>query len=415
MGVSELELRRDTSLGLEAAGRVLAEIGAATGASSTDLASWERALQELSGFADDAHRNKYAHEVFALLARGGTFLGRDGEPIAIAPHDLPPSLTLSLDTTLHTESGAEYPGAEWFPTSCTNKCDATRAGNPIEYVVIHDTEGGWSASVATLQNDPGKSVQYIVNTDGHVGQFVTEATTAWHAGNYWYNQRSVGIEHVGYYQQPYPTAQYVSSAKLVDYLTKKYPVAKDRAHVIGHDQVPNGKVMAQSSPACPDAPAKCESGSSYGGSNNHRDPGDWEWCTYMPRFGGTCKCDDVTARLTCSADKTEAVRCVNGSPQLLVCDGAGGCATSSGGQDDVCHQAPVPDAGGPSQDASVAPPRSDGGSGGGSLDASTTSPSAAAQQDAGCSQAPGSAGSIASMALVGLALIASRRRPRARR
>src|ERR1019366_5051283 len=106
-----------------------------------------------------------------------------------------------------------------------------------------------------------------------VGQFVPESYTAWHDGNYWSNQRSIGIEHVGYFTQPYPTVQYVESAKLVTYLTGKYPVPKDRAHVIGHDQVPNGNVLPQSDPACSASPATCEMGTSYGGASNHRDPG----------------------------------------------------------------------------------------------------------------------------------------------
>ncbi len=239
MGASELALRQDTDTGLEAGARVLAELGSEHGAHGGDLASWKDAIEELSGFSDAAHREHYAHEVFALLASGGTFPGRDGESVTIAAHpELPPTLTLDVSDALHTLGKAEYPGAEWIPTSCTNKCDTTRGGATVQYVVIHDTEGGWNASVATLQNDPGKSVQYIVGQDGHVAQFVPESYTAWHAGNYWYNQRSVGIEHVGYYKQPYPEAQYASSAKLVGYLTGKYKVKKDRAHIIGHDQNP---------------------------------------------------------------------------------------------------------------------------------------------------------------------------------
>ena len=263
---------------------------------------------------------------------------------------------IAIDVTIPEQTMSnlpEYSGAEVFVTSCTNKCDTTRGGNSVDYVVIHDTEGGWDASVATLQNDPGKSVQYIVGTDGTVGQFVPESYTAWHAGNYWYNQRSVGIEHVGYYNKTFPDAQYASSAKLVAYLTKKYGVAKDRAHIVGHDQIPNGNVMAESSPACSSAPSTCESGSSYGGAGNHRDPGDWEWCTYMPRFGGTCKCDDVWNLWNCSSDKAQAFRCNNGKVELEQC--TAGCVVEPVGQDDQCNQDPAP------PDAGAPPPSDDAG------------------------------------------------------
>src|SRR5581483_7657813 len=155
-GQSELSLREETDLALDAGARVLAELGTKTGATA-DLASWEAAIEEMSGYQDDAHRHEYAHRVFALLAAGGKLAGRDGETIVLPSHpDIPISLTVDLSSTIRI-AGAEYPGAEWFPTSCSNKCDTTRGGNSITGIVIHDTEGGWDASVSTLQNDPGKS------------------------------------------------------------------------------------------------------------------------------------------------------------------------------------------------------------------------------------------------------------------
>jgi N-acetylmuramoyl-L-alanine amidase-like protein len=243
-GQSELTLRQETDLALDAGAKVLAELGAKTGATD-DLASWQAAIEEMSGYQDDAHRHAYAHRVFAVLASGGKLAGRDGEMIVVPAHpDIPISLTIDLDSTIHIE-GAEFPGAEWFPTSCVNKCDTTRGGNAISRVVIHDTEGGWDASVATLQNDPGKSVHYIVGTDGRVGQFIPESYTGWSVGNYYYNQRTVSIEHVGYSTKPYTEKQYAASAELVKYLDKKYNVAPDRNHIIGHDQVPDGTNVAK--------------------------------------------------------------------------------------------------------------------------------------------------------------------------
>lgn len=333
LGASETDIRSDADLGLRAGALVLAKLGRDRGARASDLQSFELALEDLSGFADSFHRARYAREVFAALQSGGTFDARDGATIALAPHaEIQIPILSEPEHTMTTLP--EYPGAEVFPTDCTNKCDTTRGGASVGFIVIHDTEGGWNASVATLQNDTGKSVQYIVNTDGTVGQFVPESYTAWHDGNYYYNQRSVGIEHVGYYEQSYPDAEYAASAKLVAYLTNKYDVPKDRDHIVGHDQIPNGSVMAESSPFCESSPSTCETGTSYGGASNHRDPGDWEWCTYMPRFGGTCKCNDVTNLWNCSADKTEAVRCTNGKVELQQC--TAGCIVKAIGSDDEC-------------------------------------------------------------------------------
>lgn len=334
-GMTEIELRTDADLALEAGAMVLGELGKKTGATKGDLASWSKAIEEMGGFGDDAHREKYVHEVYATLARGGTFEGRDGETIVLGAHrELPPSLTIDVSFKVKTLAGAQYPGAEWFPTSCSNKCNTSRGGAPVEYLLVHDTEGGWNASVATLQNDPGKSVQYIVDVDGRVGQFVSEETLAWHCGNSFYNARSIGIEHVGYSTKPYPEAEYAASAKLALHLTTKYKIPRDRAHIIGHDQVPNGNKIASSSAPCGSSPKQCQSNTSYGGASHHTDPGIFEWAVYMQRFGGTAKCNDVTPIWNCSNDKTHAFRCAGGLVEVNAC--TGGCTVMPNGVDDVC-------------------------------------------------------------------------------
>ena len=427
-GTSELALRQDADLALEAGALVLAELGDRTGARADDLASWKTALEELSGYADAAHREEYAHRVFAALARGGRFPARDGETIDLPAHDLPPTLTLDLSSQLHTLATAQYPGAQFFPTSCVDKCTLGRAGNAVKYIVIHDTEGGWDASVATLQNDPGKSVQYIVGTDGKVAQFVTEDTTAWHAGNYYFNQHSVGIEHVGYSSKPYTEAEYAASAKLVDYLAKKYSVATNRAHIIGHEQIPNGTKISESAAPCGNAPTSCEASLSYGGAGHHTDPGVWEWATYMPRFGAAAKCNDVTDLWNCSYDKKKAFRCAAGKVAVDTCDGAGACEIKPNGQDDVCHTATKPTSTPPSTStptdpsATGAPTDMPGvaqATGAQVTGDDSSNHAAASDQDGGCSvsrrpasdSTSGSAAGFALMAIAGV-LAASRRRPR---
>jgi N-acetyl-anhydromuramyl-L-alanine amidase AmpD len=343
-GTTELDLRRHSDLALDAGALVLAELGAKTGARTEDLASWSAAVDEMSGFSDDAHRENYVHQVFATLARGGRFTARDGEVVVLAPHDLPPSLTLDVSSKLRLLAGeAQYDDAEWIPTSCTNKCNPTRGGAKVEFVVVHDTEGNWNASVATLQNDPNKSVQYIIDVTGRVGQFVTEEVTAWHGGNSSFNARSIGIEHVGYATKPFAEAEYVASAKLVDHLTTKYDIPRDRAHIIGHDQIPNGNKIAKDSPPCALSPTECQKSLNYGGASKHTDPGIWEWATFMPRFRGNAKCNDVAKTWTCSNDKTQAFRCAGDTVELQTCDGAGACEAGSadaGDADDVCNVAP---------------------------------------------------------------------------
>lgn len=418
-GKTELELRKDGDAALEAGALVLAELGQRTGARAGDLASWKDAIEEMSGYADDAHREEYAHRVFATLARGGMLDARDGEKVALPKHDLPPGLTLDLSFKLHSLAVSQFPGAQWIPTSCANKCDLNR--EKTQYIVIHDTEGGWDASVATLQNDPGKSVQYIVGTDGRVGQFVTEETTAYHAGNYFYNQRSVGIEHVGYATKPYTEASYAASAKLVDYLAKKYGVPRDRAHIIGHDQIPNGTKISQSSAPCSDSPKGCEGNLSYGGAGHHTDPGVWEWPTYMVRIKGAAKCNDVTTLWNCSNDKKSAFRCAAGKVTVETCDGAGACEVKPNGQDDVCHTATKPASTPPpaSTDPGTAAPPSETSGTAETTGAPVTVPGseleAPPSADAGgCSMTPGpgraSSGTALGLMLLAASFLASKRR-----
>jgi N-acetyl-anhydromuramyl-L-alanine amidase AmpD len=426
---TELALRQDTDLALVAGARVLAELGTKTGARADDLASWKSAIEDMSGYADDAHREEYAHRVFATLARGGDLDGRDGEKLTLARHDLPPTLTLDISSSLHTLTTSQFAGAQWIPTSCNNKCTIGRAGNSVEYVVIHDTEGGWDASVSTLQNDPGKSVQYIVGTDGKVAQFVTEETTAWHAGNFYYNQRSVGIEHVGYASKPYTEAEYAASGKLVSYLTKKYGIAPDRAHIIGHQQIPNGSNISESAGPCLTSPTACAANVDFGGADHHTDPGDWEWATYMPRIGGAAKCNDVTNLWNCSYDSKKAFRCAAGKVAVDTCDGAGACEIKPNGQDDVCHAATNPTSTPPStatpMDPAIGAPTDMPGvaqtTGAQVAGDDSSNHAAATDQAGGCSVSRRPAGestsgsasrcAFALMAIAGV-LAASRRRPR---
>ncbi len=94
-----------------------------------------------------------------------------------------------------------------------------------------------------------------------------ERDIAWHAGHWATNERSIGIEHEGYVDDPgrwYTSAMYAASADLVAELATRLGISIDRDHIIAHAEVPG-----------------CSS-SRGGGTGCHTDPGNgWDWDAYM--------------------------------------------------------------------------------------------------------------------------------------
>jgi N-acetyl-anhydromuramyl-L-alanine amidase AmpD len=153
-----------------------------------------------------------------------------------------------------------YPSAEWQPASTSNYTAANRPSTyPLDYVIIHVTQETYPNTLSIFQNPKKKvSAHYLVRSaDGHVAQCVREADVAWHAGNWDYNTRSIGIEHEGWVDRRayFTDALYEQSARLTAAICAKYGLPKDRAHVIGHYEVPG---------------------------TDHTDPGpNWDWTRYI--------------------------------------------------------------------------------------------------------------------------------------
>jgi len=161
-----------------------------------------------------------------------------------------------------------YPPIEYVPAAPANY-DAGRT-MAITQIVIHETDGMWFSAVNWFQNPRSRvSAHYLVRAwGGGILQFVAEADTAYHARVA--NPYSIGIEHEfdprhGVY---HTDAQYRSSALLVCAIARRYGIPTDRAHIIGHNEVPG---------------------------TDHSDPGPtWNWTYYMSLVRA------------CSADRAEA-------------------------------------------------------------------------------------------------------------
>lgn len=125
--------------------------------------------------------------------------------------------------------------------------DATRA--PIDRVIIHTMVGTTASANARFNTPYQASAHYGVSLDGSIVHWTDEDNTAYHAGNYPMNQRSIGIEHEdnGNYNGVRPDILYASSARLVKDICKFYNIPIDRNHILEHKQVSDQPT------ACPDA------------------------------------------------------------------------------------------------------------------------------------------------------------------
>ena len=180
----------------------------------------------------------------------------------------PSSASASTSNLALISATPDYPSATWVPADPSNYSVADRTHDyPIDMIVIHDIEGTASTAVRLFRT-PGYagSAHYVIDYDGSITQMVQEKDIAWHAGNWDYNTRAIGVEHAGFAATGgYTTAEYQASAQLVASICSRYGVPMDRAHVIGHSQVPD-----------PNHPGL------YGGVDHHTDPGPyWNWNYYM--------------------------------------------------------------------------------------------------------------------------------------
>jgi hypothetical protein len=97
-----------------------------------------------------------------------------------------------------------------------------RQGKQIEFIVCHWIVGTLGAADAAFQSKTRQvSAHYGLNA-GAVHQYVHEGDTAWHAGNFDINCKSIGIEHEGGPNLPITDGTYERSAQLIAQICKRY-------------------------------------------------------------------------------------------------------------------------------------------------------------------------------------------------
>ncbi|MGX1246645.1 N-acetyl-anhydromuramyl-L-alanine amidase AmpD [Streptomyces pseudovenezuelae] len=285
-GLSAGDLRTDPAANVAGGAALLAAAQKDLGEPlSQDPADWYGAVARFSGADDSATAAAYANDVFDVLRTGGERTTDAGQRVALAARpELAPDTAQLARTGLRTLSAAntECPksvSCEWIPAPYEEFGDNDYgnhdlgdrpASQSIKYIVIHDTEGAWEGVLNLVQDPTYVSWNYTLrSTDGHIAQHVKAKDVAWHAGNWYVNAKSIGLEHEGFLANPdawYTEAMYRSSARLVKYLSAKYGIPLDRQHILGHDNVPGPTTSTV--------------------AGMHTDPGPyWDWRHYFELLG----------------------------------------------------------------------------------------------------------------------------------
>lgn len=309
LGVSVDQLRQDLSANINGGAAILRDDALQTSSTHTlpgNLAGWYGAVAVYSDATLHSTALLYADNAYKILQEGFSAQTEQGETVTLSPQAVQPNTTtanspkaMMATTTAALPAGCtndgnvDYPGAidcilnpQTYDCNITptNTCNFTGSDRPnsctinnapqpstviqpctIDQIAIHDIEGSATSALNVFQDvNSHESVHYIVDSDGTVYQVLREHDIAFHVGNFWYNEHSIGIEHAGFDATGYAwynATEYLASAKLVAYLLKKYNLPLDRSHVVAHGTVPSPSLAA---------------------SPNHVDPGPyWLWDYYF--------------------------------------------------------------------------------------------------------------------------------------
>ena len=204
----------------------------------------------------------YADTVYTFLAQGVRAAVAGGELVTVtsrpvAPEQRPLARPPDVD---RPEPGLPRRRSGSPPTPPTSRSGRTAA---IDKVVIHVTQGSYAGTISWFQNPTSKvSAHYVVrSSDGQITQMVRDKDTACHAKSAnasvaRHRARGVRRRPVVVHRRDVPLLGRADA-----YLCDRYGIPKDRAHIIGHSEVPG---------------------------NDHTDPGaNWNWTYYMQLVGGS--------------------------------------------------------------------------------------------------------------------------------
>jgi N-acetylmuramoyl-L-alanine amidase len=223
--LSEERLKIERAANVVGGAAVLA--GIAGNDRPSNLNGWYKAVAEYGG------GELYAQEVFEALKSGASATISTGESLQLASQDV------EVPRIYTAQSSADYMRAAWMPAYRGNYTQASRGASRIDFIVIHIAQGSYSGTIDWFQNPTASvSAHYVVGRRGSVAQCVPNEDIAWHAGNWSFNKKSIGIEHEGYASQWWTDSMYHSSAKLSAYLCRHFNIPVGGHYIRGHRSVP---------------------------------------------------------------------------------------------------------------------------------------------------------------------------------
>ncbi|MDX6277596.1 MAG: hypothetical protein QOJ72_1724, partial [Nocardioidaceae bacterium] len=343
-GLSVATVKSVPSANVCAGAAVLASYrgSAATVVKSTGVNDWTKAVARYG--ASGSSNAEFARQVYSTLRKGQSRTTAEGQKVTLAARPdakLPAAAKSSTKSDCPVSLGCEWVPAPYQkldpadPDSTGNYgnhdlADRTGKGGPkLKYIVIHDTEATYDETLKLAQDPSYLAWNYSIrSSDGHIAQHLNAKDVGWHAGNWYINMHSIGIEHEGKGGNGgwFTEAMYENSAKLVKYLAKKYGIALDPSHIIGHDQVPGITAGATQSV--------------------HWDPGPyWDWAHYFHLLGapvggrsattGNVSVGDVVTVRPGFAGNTHTItQCEEQSP------GSGACQDGAATNFALLYQAP---------------------------------------------------------------------------
>ncbi len=289
-GLDEGTLRTDELANIRGGAALLAatqqRLGLPTGA-GTDSGDWYAAVADASGSAQEDVAGAFADDTYSVIAAGASRRTVDGKEVSLQPSAATPAKAqitrLGLLKRANNSQVDCPPGLEcdWVPAPYAktgpgagdygNHDLASRPASPkITNIVIHNTEASYDTTLKLVTDPDYLAWNYSLrSSDGLIAQHLEPKDVGWHAGNWYVNSHSIGLEHEGFAAtgaQWFSEPMYRSSARLVRYLAKKYDIPLDMQHVFGHDQIPGV------------APANV--------AGMHWDPGPyWNWEHYFQLLG----------------------------------------------------------------------------------------------------------------------------------